>query len=89
MQTVELRNYLLQYLGKHVDVLNRELRDSLISTVAKITKLGWFVDQQHKDICNPISHLLQVRPLNVQQGIYGCSAHRAIRTALFMAPIQI
>ena len=59
-QTVDMRNYLLNYLAQH-EKLPNYVASTIIRTVARITKLGWESHAQHRDICSSIMKFLEVQ----------------------------
>ena len=59
-QSVDIRNYILNYLAQHVEHMHQLVRANLVQTVARITKLGWFAAQEHREVCNSISKFLLV-----------------------------
>lgn len=69
-QGLEVRNYVMNYLTRHVGALPPPVVANLVSLVAKITKLGWFVDPEHQQIHKHITRLLQH---SVQNCILGVS----------------
>lgn len=60
-QRVEIRNYILNYLGSVGPTLTDYVRTSLIQLLCRITKLGWFDDQQHREVVDAVMRFLQVR----------------------------
>jgi exportin-7 len=43
-QALDIRNYLVRYLGLNCKTMRRPVRMNIISIIARITKLGWFVE---------------------------------------------
>lgn len=60
-QRVEIRNYILNYLGSVGPGLTDYVRTSLIQLLCRITKLGWFDDQRHREVVDAVMRFLQVR----------------------------
>lgn len=59
-QRVEIRNYILNYLGSVGASLTDYVRTSLIQLLCRITKLGWFDDQRHREVVDAVMRFLQV-----------------------------
>lgn len=59
-QRVEIRNYILNYLGSVGPGLTDYVRTSLIQLLCRITKLGWFDDQRHREVVDAVMRFLQV-----------------------------
>ncbi len=59
-QTLELRDYVLRYLANRTARLPPLVRDQLIQTMCRITKLGWYGDPGHREICASVTLLLKV-----------------------------
>lgn len=68
-QRVEIRNYILNYLGSVGPSLTDYVRTSLIQLLCRITKLGWFDDQQHREVVDAVMRFLQVRFMT---GVLSC-----------------
>ena len=60
-QRVEIRNYILNYLGSVGPNLTDYVKTSLIQLLCRITKLGWFDDPQHREVVDAVMRFLQVR----------------------------
>ncbi|CAN0349584.1 unnamed protein product, partial [Ectocarpus sp. 12 AP-2014] len=58
-QRVEIRNYILNYLGSVGPGLTDYVRTSLIQLLCRITKLGWFDDQRHREVVDAVMRFLQ------------------------------
>jgi exportin-7 len=56
---VDLRNTLLSYLAARSSVAQDFAINSLTKLICRITKLGWFEAQEHRDIVNEISKFLE------------------------------
>lgn len=59
-QRVEIRNYILNYLFSVGPGLTDYVRTSLIQLLCRITKLGWFDDQRHREVVDAVMMFLQV-----------------------------
>ena len=59
-QTVDIRNYILNYLVRNVASLIPIVKSNLVQLVARITKLGWNQEPQHQEICSAVAKFLQV-----------------------------
>lgn len=59
-QTVDIRNYLLNYLVSRQQRLHKIVVDHLVELVASATKMGWDRSQDHRDICKELAKLLQM-----------------------------
>ena len=57
-QHVEIRNYMLNYLATKGPQLQDFVSKSLIQLVCRSTKLGWFDDQQHREITQEVTKFL-------------------------------
>lgn len=58
-QHIEIRNYILDYLARNGPNLQDFVSKSLIQLVCRLTKLGWFDDQQHREIVQEVSKFLE------------------------------
>ncbi|CAM9433954.1 unnamed protein product [Ascophyllum nodosum] len=58
-QRVEIRNYILNYLGSVGPNLTDYVKTSLIQLLCRITKLGWFDDPQHREVVDAVMRFLQ------------------------------
>ncbi|CAN0236331.1 unnamed protein product [Discosporangium mesarthrocarpum] len=59
VQRVDIRNYILSYLGTVGPKLTDYVQTSLIQLLCRITKLGWFDDQQHREVVDAVMRFLQ------------------------------
>ena len=59
-QRVEIRNYILNYLGSVGPGLTDYVKTSLIQLLCRITKLGWFDDRRHREVVDAVMRFLQV-----------------------------
>jgi hypothetical protein len=57
-QTVEIRDYLLNYLAQRCHVLPPFVTQSLIRVLMRVSKLGWNAAQQHRDVCKAVTKFL-------------------------------
>lgn len=57
-QRVDIRNYVLHYLGVQGPTLPDFLTLSLIKLVCRITKLGWFDDPAHREMVDEVTKFL-------------------------------
>lgn len=69
-QRVEIRNYILNYLGSVGASLTDYVRTSLIQLLCRITKLGWFDDQRHREVVDAVMRFLQVSVLSCCVGLF-------------------
>lgn len=58
-QKVEIRNYVLNFLATHAHGLTEFVADSLCKLSCRITKLGWFDSNEHREIIEETSKFLQ------------------------------
>lgn len=58
-QRIDIRNYVLSYLGNHGPSLQDFVTNSLIKLVCRITKLGWFDDATHRELADDVTKFLQ------------------------------
>ncbi|GMI31150.1 hypothetical protein TrRE_jg11440 [Triparma retinervis] len=58
-QRVEIRNYVLSYLGNSGTSLQGFVQTQLIKLVCRITKLGWFDDPSHRELAEEVTKFLQ------------------------------
>ncbi|GAB9466965.1 Exportin-like protein [Globisporangium polare] len=58
-QRVDIRNYVLGYLAQKGPTLEKFVTTSLIQMVCRLTKFGWFDDEQHREIVNEVTKFLQ------------------------------
>ncbi|TDH72778.1 hypothetical protein CCR75_000536 [Bremia lactucae] len=58
-QRVDIRNYVLGYLAQHGPTLEKFVTTSLIQMVCRLTKYGWFDDEQHREIVTEVTKFLQ------------------------------
>ena len=58
-QRIDIRNYVLSYLGNNGPTLSDFLVLSLIKLVCRITRLGWFDDSAHRELTDEITKFLQ------------------------------
>lgn len=58
-QKLEMRNYILSYLGQYAQSLEPYVIKSLTKLVCRITKLGWFDHQDHRNIIDETSSFLE------------------------------
>lgn len=61
-QTVDISNYLLNYLSLHQNAADSKtfVNAAIIRTICRVTKLGWSADQRHRDICKNVMKFLEV-----------------------------
>lgn len=52
-------NYVLGYLAQKGPTLEKFVTTSLIQMVCRLTKFGWFDDEQHREIVNEVTKFLQ------------------------------
>ena len=71
-QRVEIRNYILNYLGSVGASLTDYVRTSLIQLLCRITKLGWFDDQRHREVVDAVMRFLQVSVFSVVRCVCSC-----------------
>jgi len=57
-QHIDIRNYILGYLANKNQDLQDFVSKSLIQLVCRLTKLGWFDDQQHREITHEVNKFL-------------------------------
>ena len=57
-QKLELRNYVLNYLAKHAQNLEEFVVNNLSKLLCRITKLGWFDSNEHREIVDEIMKFL-------------------------------
>mmetsp|Transcript_37395 Transcript_37395/g.101259 ORF Transcript_37395/g.101259 Transcript_37395/m.101259 type:complete len:212 (-) Transcript_37395:3071-3706(-) len=57
-QHIDIRNYILDYLARNGPNLQDFVSKSLIQLVCRLTKLGWFDDQQHREIAQEVTKFL-------------------------------
>lgn len=58
-QRVDIRNYVLGYLAQKGPTLEKFVTTSLIQMVCRLTKYGWFDDEQHREIVTEVTKFLQ------------------------------
>jgi exportin-7 len=58
-QRVDIRNYVLGYLAQKGPSLEKYVTTSLIQLVCRLTKFGWFDDDQFKELNHEVSKFLQ------------------------------
>ncbi|TYZ58875.1 hypothetical protein PybrP1_005973, partial [[Pythium] brassicae (nom. inval.)] len=58
-QRVDIRNYVLGYLAQKGPTLEKFVTTSLIQMVCRLTKFGWFDDEQHREIVGEVTKFLQ------------------------------
>ncbi|KAF1791887.1 Armadillo-type fold [Phytophthora cactorum] len=58
-QRVDIRNYVLGYLAQKGPTLEKFVTTSLIQMVCRLTKYGWFDDEQHREIVAEVTKFLQ------------------------------
>ncbi len=58
-QRIEIRNYVLSYLGNSGPTLTDFVSTQLIKLVCRITKLGWFDDPSHRELAEEVTKFLQ------------------------------
>eukprot|EP00743_Colponemidia_sp_Colp-15_P003638 GILK01003927.1.p1 GENE.GILK01003927.1~~GILK01003927.1.p1 ORF type:complete len:1093 (+),score=213.84 GILK01003927.1:212-3490(+) len=58
-QRVDIRNYLLAFLAKRGPSLWPYVITPVIQLIARITKLGWFDEPQHREITQEVTKFLQ------------------------------
>ncbi len=61
-QKLDLRNYVLGYLATHAANLQEFVVSHLTKLSGRITKLGWFDSQEHRDILEDIKKFLEASP---------------------------
>jgi len=59
LQRIELRNYVLDYLGSKGSTIESFVLTSIIQLVCRITKLGWFDDQTHRELPTLVQKFLE------------------------------
>mmetsp|Transcript_22699 Transcript_22699/g.32592 ORF Transcript_22699/g.32592 Transcript_22699/m.32592 type:complete len:1112 (+) Transcript_22699:70-3405(+) len=57
-QKLELRNYVLNYLATHAQNLEEFVVNNLCKLLCRITKLGWFDSNEHREIVDEIMKFL-------------------------------
>ena len=57
-QKLDIRNYVLGYLGNHALTLQEFVTQSLSKLACRITKLGWFDNEKHRGIIDEVSNFL-------------------------------
>lgn len=67
-QKLDLRNYVLGYLANHAHSLQEFVVSHLTKLSGRITKLGWFDSQEHREILEEIKKFLEA---TVDHGIMG------------------
>ncbi|CAJ1968904.1 unnamed protein product [Cylindrotheca closterium] len=58
-QRIDIRNYVLGYLANNGPQLQDYVVTSLIKLVCRITKLGWFDDNVHRELADDVTKFLQ------------------------------
>lgn len=58
-QRIDIRNYVLTYIGNYGPSLSDFLVLSLVKLVCRITKLGWFDDPAHRELADDVTKFLQ------------------------------
>ena len=58
-EKLELRNYILSYLGENAHTLYEFVVNGLCKLVCRITKLGWFDHVDHREIVKEVTVFLQ------------------------------
>lgn len=58
--TIEIRNYLLNYLHSNYMQVQSTISTNMILLVCSITKKGWLADQRHRSVCDEITELLRI-----------------------------
>jgi exportin-7 len=58
-QKMEIRNYVLNYLASHAHSLQDFVVGNMTKLISRITKLGWFDSQEHRDIIDEIHKFLE------------------------------
>lgn len=58
-QKLDIRNFLLRYLGNHANQLQDFVVGHLSKLACRITKLGWFDNPEHREIVDEISKFLE------------------------------
>lgn len=68
-QTLNIRNYLLNYLAAWCDKVPSFVLSSLMQVLMRISKLGWNANPAHRDICSQISKFLDHSPVHLVVGL--------------------
>lgn len=68
-QKIELRNYVLNILATHALNMQEFVMGHLTKLCGRITKLGWFDSQEHRDILEEIKKFLDASPEHTLVGI--------------------
>ncbi|RHY29255.1 hypothetical protein DYB32_005303 [Aphanomyces invadans] len=58
-QRIDIRNYVLAYLAQKGPNLEKYVTTSLIQLVCRLTKFGWFDDEQFRELNHEVSKFLQ------------------------------
>ncbi|KAJ0402462.1 hypothetical protein ATCC90586_009282 [Pythium insidiosum] len=58
-QRIDIRNYVLGYLAQKGPTLQKFVTTSLIQMLCRLTKFGWFDDEQHREIVDEVTKFLQ------------------------------
>ncbi|KAF0719560.1 Aste57867_954 [Aphanomyces stellatus] len=58
-QRIDIRNYVLGYLAQKGPNLEKYVTTSLIQLVCRLTKFGWFDDEQFRELNHEVSKFLQ------------------------------
>ena len=53
-QTLNIRNYLLNYIAARCSTLPPFVLSSLTQVLMRVTKLGWTLDVSHRNICDQV-----------------------------------
>mmetsp|Transcript_3775 Transcript_3775/g.5903 ORF Transcript_3775/g.5903 Transcript_3775/m.5903 type:complete len:1113 (-) Transcript_3775:236-3574(-) len=58
-QKLDIRNYIVQYLGNNATVLQEFVIGHLTKLICRITKLGWFDNPEHREIVDEVRKFLE------------------------------
>lgn len=58
-QRVDIRNYVLGYLAQKGPTMEKFVKSSLVQMLCRLTKFGWFDDEQHREILSEVTKFLQ------------------------------
>jgi len=59
---LDIRTYVLNYLANKGPSLAPFVKTALVQLIARLTKLGWFENEQHREIIKEVTQFLQASP---------------------------
>ena len=68
-QRIDFRNYTLSFLANRGVECEQFVTQSLVQLIARITKMGWFESDEHRNILDEVSKFLHATPTHLLIGL--------------------